>query len=68
MKLKIHDKYHILIYLNVKLALKAEQMDHHPEWFNVYNRVEIVLSTHDCEGLSIKDIKLAKEMDRFYNN
>lgn len=42
-----------------RVALKADKMDHHPEWFNVYNRVEITLSTHDVGGLSSKDVKLA---------
>ena len=45
-------------------SLKADKMDHHPEWFNVYNRVEVTLSTHDCSGLSQNDIKLAKFMDQ----
>ncbi|KAJ2235645.1 hypothetical protein IWW45_002437 [Coemansia sp. RSA 485] len=46
------------------VALKAEKMDHHPEWFNVYNRVEITLSTHDCQGLSVRDIALATHIDQ----
>lgn len=47
-----------------KVALAAEKMDHHPEWFNVYNKVEITLSTHDAGGLSRRDIDLAKVIDR----
>lgn len=46
-----------------RVALLAEQQDHHPEWFNVYNRVDILLSTHDCDGLSQRDVKLAKAID-----
>ena len=46
-----------------RVALKAEQLDHHPEWSNVYNKVEIVLSTHDAGGLSEKDVALAKVID-----
>lgn len=42
-----------------RVALKAEKMDHHPEWFNVYNKVQITLSTHDCSGLSENDVQLA---------
>ena len=44
-------------------ALKAEQMDHHPEWFNVYNRVEVVLTTHDAGGVTNKDTELGSFMD-----
>jgi 4a-hydroxytetrahydrobiopterin dehydratase len=48
-----------------RVALAAEAMDHHPEWFNVYNRVEVTLSTHDAGGLTSLDVALAKRMDRF---
>jgi len=46
-----------------RIALVAEQMDHHPEWFNVYNKVEVTLSTHDAGGLTELDIALATKMD-----
>ena len=47
-----------------KVALKAEKMDHHPEWFNVYNRVEVDLATHDPQGISDLDFCLASFMDK----
>jgi 4a-hydroxytetrahydrobiopterin dehydratase len=47
-----------------RVALKAEKMNHHPEWFNVYNRVDVTLSTHDAGGLTRLDIQLAKFMDK----
>lgn len=46
-----------------RVALYADKADHHPEWFNVYNRVEVTLSTHDADGLSTRDIDMAKFMD-----
>ena len=47
-----------------RVALLAEKADHHPEWFNVYNRVDILLTTHDAGGLSARDSALAREIDR----
>ncbi|ELT97201.1 hypothetical protein CAPTEDRAFT_172471 [Capitella teleta] len=47
-----------------RVALKADKMNHHPEWFNVYNKVKVTLSTHDCNGISTKDTTLANFMDR----
>ena len=47
-----------------RAALLAEKADHHPEWFNVYNRVDVVLTTHDAGGLSARDVALAAAMDR----
>lgn len=46
-----------------KVALAAEKLDHHPEWSNVYNRVEVVLTTHDAGGLTALDLKMAERMD-----
>lgn len=43
-----------------RVAILAEKADHHPEWFNVYNRVDITLTTHDCNGLSQRDVALAQ--------
>ena len=47
-----------------RVALAAEKLDHHPEWSNVWNRVEITLSTHDAGGLTDRDLKLAKIIDK----
>lgn len=47
-----------------RAALIAEKMNHHPEWFNVYNRVDVTLTTHDAGGLSDLDVALATKMDK----
>ena len=46
-----------------QIAIIAEEMNHHPEWFNVYNRVEVTLTTHDVDGLSNYDVEMAQRMD-----
>jgi 4a-hydroxytetrahydrobiopterin dehydratase len=48
-----------------RCALMAAKMDHHPEWFNVYNKVEVTLATHDAGGVTQKDIDLAVAMDGY---
>lgn len=48
-----------------RVAIAADKIDHHPEWFNVYNKVEITLSTHDAGGLTALDVKLAKLADSY---
>lgn len=46
-----------------RAALEAEKLNHHPEWLNVYNVVDVTLTTHDCDGLSMLDIDLARKLD-----
>ena len=48
-----------------RIAMVAEQMNHHPEWSNVYKSVDVTLTTHDVDGLSTLDIAMASKMDRF---
>ena len=54
-----------LSFMN-KVGVKCEEMDHHPKWTNVYNRIEVELFTHDSDGLTEKDFTLAKEMDTLF--
>ena len=48
-----------------RAALLAEKMDHHPEWFNVYNKVDVTLATHDAGGVTQKDIDMARAMEAY---
>lgn len=51
-----------------RVALLAEKMDHHPEWFNVYNRVDITLTTHDADGISERDITMAQTIEAYLHH
>ncbi|PKU25286.1 4a-hydroxytetrahydrobiopterin dehydratase [Telmatospirillum siberiense] len=51
-----------------RVALLAERMAHHPEWSNVYNKVDVILSTHDCGGVSRKDVSMAQEIGALYGD
>lgn len=50
-----------------RVAILADKLDHHPEWFNVYNRVEVTLATHDADGVTELDVELAAFMDKISN-
>ena len=50
----------------IRVALLAAKMDHHPEWSNVYNKLEVTLSTHDAGGVTQKDIEMARAMDNYF--
>ncbi len=69
---KLHKTYQFSDFVEAfgfmtKVALIAERMNHHPEWFNVYRTVVVDLTTHDAGGLSARDFKLASEMDQAAN-
>jgi 4a-hydroxytetrahydrobiopterin dehydratase len=70
---KLHQNFEFNDFVNAfgfmtKVAMEAEKMNHHPEWFNVYNKVIIELVTHDVEGISNYDIKLARIVNQLYDN
>ncbi len=65
---KLHKEYRFADFVEAfrfmtAAALRAERKNHHPEWFNVYNRVRVDLSTHDLGGITTWDVELAMEMD-----
>ncbi len=57
------DDFSLAFAFMTRVAMLAEVQDHHPEWFNVYNRVDIVLTTHDAGGLSARDVKMAEAIN-----
>ncbi|MGV0024050.1 4a-hydroxytetrahydrobiopterin dehydratase [Phormidesmis priestleyi] len=67
---KLHRQYQFKSFVEAfgfmsSVALVAESMNHHPEWFNVYNRVTIDLTTHDSGGITLKDVELAQKANEF---
>ena len=59
----VFDDFNAAFAFMTRVALKADKMDHHPEWSNVYNRVEVVLTTHDADGVTALDVEMARFMD-----
>jgi 4a-hydroxytetrahydrobiopterin dehydratase len=57
------DDFNAAFAFMTRVALMAEKLDHHPEWFNVYNRVEVTLATHDADGVTALDVQLAQFID-----
>ena len=62
----IFDNFNSAFSFMTMIALKADQLNHHPEWSNVYNRVNITITTHDVKGMSDKDIEIGKFIDNAY--
>ncbi len=67
---KLHKEFQFADFITAfgfmsQVALVAEAMNHHPEWFNVYNRVVVDLTTHDAAGITVRDFKLAKRMETY---
>ncbi len=62
-----HKDFNAAFAFMTRVAMKAEQMNHHPEWFNVYNRVDVTLTTHDAGGVTELDAKLAAFMDSVFS-
>jgi len=70
---KLHREYQFPDFIHAfgfmtSAAIVAEAMGHHPEWFNVYNRLTVDLTTHDAGGISAKDFELATKLDSLYPN
>ena len=61
----VFDDFAAAFAFMTRVALIAEKMNHHPEWSNVYNKVEVTLTTHDAGGLTSRDLKLVRAMDDF---
>lgn len=62
-KLFLFPNFNAAFAFMTQVALMAEKMNHHPEWFNVYNRVDVTLTTHDAGGVTAKDLKMAVFME-----
>jgi 4a-hydroxytetrahydrobiopterin dehydratase len=60
----VFDNFKEAVAFMVWCALEIDKANHHPEWFNVYNKINVELTTHDVGSVTMKDIKLAKMMDR----
>ncbi|MFC4170708.1 4a-hydroxytetrahydrobiopterin dehydratase [Microvirga sp. GCM10011540] len=61
----VFDDFNAAFAWMTRIALVAEQMNHHPEWTNVYNKVDVTLATHEAKGLTRRDVELAQRMDQF---